>query len=66
VEQLTLTGAAQWVAHLSDGEETQRRRSALLEALDQSRFAALDERVALVLRDYPETRDSDTDLVLRF
>jgi hypothetical protein len=66
VEQLPLTGAAEWVARLPEDEETQRRRSALLEALDGNRFAALDERVGLVLKDFPETRDSDTELVLRF
>ena len=66
MEQLTLAGGAEWVARSPDDEETQRRRNALLEALDESKFAALDERVGLVLRDFPETRDSDTELVLRF
>lgn len=66
MEQLPLPGGAQWVARLPDDEETQRRRSTLLEALDANRFAALDERVGLILKDFPETRDSDTELVLRF
>lgn len=66
MEQLTLAGAAEWVARLGEDDATRRRRESLLEALDKSRFAALDERVGLVLRDFPETRDSDTELVLRY
>lgn len=66
MEQLTLDGAREWIARLPVDPEIQRRRDALEEALGRGHFAALDERVGLVLRDYPETRDSDTELVLRF
>ena len=50
MEQLTLTGAAEWVVRGEHDAETLRKRAALLEALDKSRFGPLPWRIRIEVR----------------
>ncbi len=47
-------------------EERAAERRALLADLANSRLATIEQKTALILRSFPETRDSDTALLIRY
>jgi hypothetical protein len=69
-EQLVLTALQPWVSTKPPDvllkEKRQVERAALLQALADSRIATIEQRVCTILRDFPETRDSDTALLIRY
>lgn len=69
-EQLSLfdAGVQPW-GGLAPGEipdELKRERIELLAAISELRLAHIEQRVAYLLQRYPETRDSDVALVIRY
>lgn len=69
-EQLVLTELQPWVStkpsDVLTNEKREAERAALLQALANSLFATIEQRVCIILRDFPETRDSDTALLIRY
>lgn len=69
-EQLVLTELLPWVrtkpSDVVDEERRKAERAALLHALANSWLATIEQRVCVILRDFPETRDSDTALLIRY
>ncbi|HYO56358.1 hypothetical protein [Archangium sp.] len=69
-EQLVFTTLQPWVSTKPSDvlleEKRKAERAALLQALADSRFATIEQRVCIILRDFPETRDSDTALLIRY
>ena len=69
-EQLAIPSLESWLSSgptdASPDEKRAAARSSLLKALADSNFATIEQRVCLILRDFPETRDSDTALLLRY
>ncbi|WP_163786739.1 hypothetical protein [Myxococcus vastator] len=69
-EQLALSDLQPWISTRPlDGQLAEKRRTereALLHALADSRLATIEQKVCRMLRDYPETRDSDTALLIRY
>lgn len=69
-EQLVLAELAPWMSAPSAEElldaEHQAQRASLLQALADSKLATIEQRVCTILRDHPETRDSDTALHIQY
>ncbi|MFP2897186.1 DUF3800 domain-containing protein [Corallococcus sp. 4LFB] len=69
-EQLIMPALQPWLSTKPVGEALDEKRAAarssLLKALADSNFATIEQRVCLILRDFPETRDSDTALLIRY
>lgn len=69
-EQLSLDPTQPWLSAKSGNElkeeDRREKRNALLADLANSRLASIEQRTAYVLRAFPETRDSDTALLIRY
>lgn len=65
-EQLVLTALEPWVSTRPLEQKREAERAALLQALADSKYATIEQRVCTILRDFPETRDSDTALLIRY
>lgn len=56
-----------WVhAEESVSGEAQKEREALLAALANSEYGTVEQKVARILKQYPETRDSHTRLAIKY
>lgn len=68
-EQLILGGLEAWLPSTDrslQAKESRESRQRLLAALANSILGTMEQRVAQVLRDCPETRDSDVALMIRY